>query len=102
MFSYSLHLSGSKLTYGEGAYVVHHVVENERLSPVHAYTAEIYNYHLLWKQLIFRRRRISIVPHSWAILGYLAVFTAKSVRHRSAAPLQGWWTAVREALTEAV
>ena len=95
MFSYSIYLSGYKLTYGKGAYVIHHHVNTGRIGSVYMYASWIYNFHLIWKTIIFPRHKFSIIVRWWAIFGYLIVFTGESLSKRSFIPLKGWWIGVK-------
>ena len=91
MFSYSAYLSGCKLTYGKNTYVIHHHASSGRMPSVYVYASWIYNFHLIWKTLIFPRHKMSVIVRWWAVFGYLIVFFAESLSKRNFTPLKGWW-----------
>ena len=95
MFSYSLYLSGCRFTYFYDAYIIHHHYESGRVAPVYMYASRIYNYHIIWRTLIFPRHKLSLIIHWWAIFGYLIVSLAESLSKKTFIPLKGWWIGIK-------
>ena len=68
-FSSRLFINGMKMVIAENGYVIHHWVAGIRFDDKLKVAARIYNHFVMWKTVIFKHSKISILNFTWSLIG---------------------------------
>lgn len=72
--SHSLFRNGYILKIIDNGYVIHHSVEGGRLESEKKVAAMLYNQYILWKNVIFPKRKISLIVYGWSLIGEITFY----------------------------
>ncbi len=73
-FSHNLSENGLKLIISKEGYVIHHAASGGRLENERKVAARFYNQYIIWKNVVFSHKRISIFAYLWSVIGEIIFY----------------------------
>lgn len=89
-FSSRLFMNGMKMVIAENGYVIHHGVAGIRFDDNKSeVAARIYNHFVVWKTVIFKHSKISILNFTWSLIGEIIYQFSMSLCSRNTGRIKG-------------
>ncbi len=89
-FSSRLFMNGMKMVIAENGYLIHHGVADIRFDDNKLeVAARIYNHFVMWKTVMFKHSKISILNFTWSLIGEIIYQFSMSLRLRNTERIKG-------------
>ncbi len=88
-FSSRLFMNGMKMIIAENGYIIHHYVAGGRLDDKSEVAARIYNHFVMWKTVMFKHSKISILNFTWSLIGEIIYQFSMSLCLRNTERIKG-------------
>ena len=88
-FSSRLFMNGMKMVIAENGYVIHHWVAGDWLDDKSKVAARIYNHFIMWKTVMFKHSKISILNFTWSLIGEIIYQFSMSLYSRNTERIKG-------------
>jgi len=98
-FTYRLFLEGHRLEVIEAQPAIHQVASNGRLSPHSNSASSVFNFYLIWRNIIFPRNRWSLIVYFLSLLWEAILDIKTSISIKSIGPIKGYFQGLKAALT---
>jgi len=88
-FSSRLFMNGMKMVIAENGYVIHHWVAGVRFDDKLKVAARIYNHFIMWKTVMFKHSKISILNFTWSLIGEIIYQLSMSLYSKNTERIKG-------------
>ena len=82
-------MNGMKMVIAENGYVIHHWVAGIRVDDKLKVAARIYNHFIVWKTVIFKHNKISILNFTWSLIGEIIYQFSMSLYSKNTERIKG-------------